>query len=113
MDFLYDYLKRKHQTRVHNRKPPVHKKYEYVCDWPGCEWTGGQLNRHKRLHTGDKPYQCLWPECGKRFRMNMPFKEHMNRHNNFKPYACHWPGCQYMSASNSNRNRHVRNIHKM
>ncbi|CAG2101901.1 unnamed protein product [Medioppia subpectinata] len=110
--FLYSCQRRRHQTRVHNRAPLVPKKHKYGCDWPGCEWTGLHVNDHKRTHTGDKPFQCLWPECGKRFRMNIQLKAHMNIHNNVKPYACHWPGCQFRSASNANFHKHVQNIHK-
>ncbi|CAG2107849.1 unnamed protein product, partial [Medioppia subpectinata] len=110
--FRTQHQKRKHQTRVHNREPLVCKQHKYRCDWPGCEWTGGAINDHKRQHTGEKPFQCLWPDCGKRFRLKPNLRDHMNIHNNVKPYACHWPGCTYSATNSGNINKHAKQVHK-
>ncbi|CAG2117567.1 unnamed protein product, partial [Medioppia subpectinata] len=107
--FTTQHQKRKHQTDVHNRAPVITRVYKYRCDWPGCEWSGKDIKEHKRLHSGEKPFQCLWPDCGKRFRMKPNLRDHMNIHNNVKPYACHWPGCTY-GATNSEDNQHFRTL---
>ncbi|CAG2104284.1 unnamed protein product, partial [Medioppia subpectinata] len=90
--FTNEHQKRKHQTLVHNREPLAYKRLQHRCDWPGCEWTGRGITEHKRSHTGEKRYQCLWPDCGKQFRKSCHLTNHMNVHNNVRPYACHWPG---------------------
>ncbi|CAG2122809.1 unnamed protein product, partial [Medioppia subpectinata] len=101
--------RRRHQIAVHNRKPLLIRKYR--CDWPGCEWTGRAIGQHKLQHTGEKPFACLWPECGKRFGRMDYFKYHMNIHNNVKPYACHWPGCTHSYAHIANLSSHIKRFH--
>ncbi|CAG2176476.1 unnamed protein product [Oppiella nova] len=111
--FLTEVQLRKHQTAAHNRKPLVRRRYKHRCDWPGCEWEGYVINKHKRLHTGEKPYACEWPDCGKRFKDICSLKDHQNIHNNIKPYSCHWPGCMYRCANSANIVKHRKQVHKV
>ena len=105
--------RKNHMNVVHfgknlNDRPPKQ------CDWPGCDYTtkyAHQINKHKRLHTGEKPYPCDWPACGKRFRLLQQLKDHKNIHNNLKPYVCHWPGCHYRCSDSANLRKHIRTSH--
>ncbi|XP_054156311.1 zinc finger protein 184-like [Oppia nitens] len=101
----------RHRIVDHKRKIRKKPKPYKQCDWPGCDYYGQALARHKLVHTGEKNFPCHWPECGKRFTGKQKLIEHMNIHNNVKPYACRWPGCEYRCASNSNINKHMKQIH--
>ena len=46
----------------------------------------GNLTKHMRIHTNEKPYEC--DVCEKRFRHSGDLKYHMRIHTNEKPYEC-------------------------
>lgn len=55
----------------------------HQCDV--CQLSFGRsshLERHRRTHTGERPFQCPIVTCGKRFARQDKVKQHVTRHHN-------------------------------
>eukprot|EP00946_MAST-07B_sp_MAST-7B-sp1_P000361 g361.t1 len=86
-----------------NRGKVRKDKKELICDV--CKKTfrlQHNLRAHKRTHTGEQPFQCKFPGCGKRFNHGGNLLKHERRHIPYeqRPYPCDVPGCgkRFMEA---------------
>ena len=78
MQDIVRHINDEHITRLDNN--------EYVCYWQNCSRNllpfkaKYKLVNHIRVHTGEKPFPCPFPGCGKLFARSENLKIHKRTH---------------------------------
>lgn len=102
-----------HVTQEHVGGP---ENADHTCYWKNCCRTGApfkakyKLVNHIRVHTGEKPFKCPFPTCGKTFARSENLKIHKRTHTGERPFPCEFPGCDRRFANSSDRKKHM-NVH--
>ena len=84
----------------------------HTCYWQDCQRKGQpfkakyKLVNHIRVHTGERPFPCYVPGCGKYFARSENLKIHKRTHTGEKPFMCEFPGCGRRFANSSDRKKH-------
>ncbi|KAJ2740139.1 Up in starvation [Coemansia sp. BCRC 34301] len=80
---------------------------KYTCDWHGCGQAFDRiehLNRHKRRHTGEKPYRCLSSKCTKLFSRFDNMMQHVGIHS-VEGHKTEIPNIKNLSKQGNGRGR--------
>lgn len=57
-------------------------------------------------HTGERPFECTFPKCGKRYAQRCHLKTHFLVHTGERPYRCEFPNCGRAFAGSGTLHRH-------
>ncbi|KAK3913464.1 Protein bric-a-brac 2 [Frankliniella fusca] len=79
--FCFMDLKSPELLRAHVQMHTTANPRPHQCDV--CQLSFGRsshLERHRRTHTGERPFQCPIVTCGKRFARQDKVKQHVTRH---------------------------------
>ncbi|KAE8267190.1 hypothetical protein A4X09_0g5155 [Tilletia walkeri] len=83
----------------------------FPCDWPGCGKSFIQrsaLTVHTRVHSGERPHKCEFPGCNKSFSDSSSLARHRRTHSNSRPYICPYPECGKQFSRRTTLNRHAK-----
>ena len=98
-------LMSKYYLNKHMTTHTDERKFE--CKWPGCDKKfrmDSVLKNHEKWHAGIKDYQC--PMCPKQFIQQQQLMYHLKRHNGIKDFECKTCGKAFVEPAGARNCKH-------
>lgn len=89
----------------------IRSRSVWVCPEPGCNKTFNscsKYSRHRRVHSGDRPFVCNWPNCGSAYTRRDHLNRHLATHTGDRKFKCSHPGCSHAFADSTHLKRHMK-----
>ncbi|CAG2058550.1 unnamed protein product [Timema podura] len=74
------------------------KLKHYMCDYCGIFFVRKVLERHLKVHTDERPFEC--EECGRTFKEKTILRKHLRIHYGERNYMCELCGKKFVSLEN-------------
>lgn len=92
-----------------------HQDRPYQCEFPDCGKRFRQkhhLDSHRAIHTGQR-FVCEWPGCDKSFVRKYNLQEHTKMHQDQTHNRCMYPNCGMVFSSKYSLERHQAAQHNL
>lgn len=104
---IFHHMRRYHKQTATTKSGQPKK---FCCEICGTRMSLLQnLRVHMRIHSGERPFPCLYEGCDRRFSGSSERKIHMRAHSGEKPFKCEQ--CPMAFHNKNHFNMHLRTRH--